>query len=44
MTTTNTPPITCPVLGVADHQRAVVTLSAAFHHDPVFEWIYLDAA
>ena len=46
MTTTTTtstqPSILCPVLGAADHPQAVSTLSAAFHHDPVFEWIYAD--
>lgn len=44
MTITNTPSTPCPVLGAADHQRAVATLSAAFHHDPVFEWVYVDPA
>jgi ribosomal protein S18 acetylase RimI-like enzyme len=44
MTITTTPSLPCPVLGVADHQRAVAALSAAFHHDPVFEWVYVDPA
>jgi GNAT superfamily N-acetyltransferase len=43
-TTTTDPSIPCPVIGPADHQRAVATLSAAFHHDPVFEWMYVDPA
>jgi GNAT superfamily N-acetyltransferase len=44
MTNTTTPSLPSPVLGVADHQRAVATLSAAFQHDPVFEWVYVDPA
>ncbi len=35
---------TSPVFHPADHQAAVGTLSEAFHRDPVFEWIYPDAA
>lgn len=42
MTITTTPSLPCPVLRDDDHQRAVATLSAAFHHDPVFEWVYVD--
>jgi ribosomal protein S18 acetylase RimI-like enzyme len=41
-TTTHTP--AQPTVVLADHQQAVATLSAAFHHDPVFEWIYPDAS
>jgi ribosomal protein S18 acetylase RimI-like enzyme len=44
MTITNTPSVPCPVVGAADHPRAVATLSAAFHRDPVFEWVYVDPA
>ena len=39
-----TTPATTILLTPADHPRAVTTLSAAFQHDPVFEWIYVDAA
>ena len=42
-TITTTAP-TSPVFHPADHEPAVATLSAAFHHDPVFEWIYADVA
>jgi len=32
-----------PVIDIAhDHDRVVTALSAAFHRDPVFEWIYTD--
>ena len=41
-TTITTPAPTSPVFYPADHGRAVATLSAAFHRDPVFEWIYPD--
>jgi len=40
-----TPPTpTSPIFYPADHAPAVATLSAAFHRDPVFEWIYPDEA
>jgi GNAT superfamily N-acetyltransferase len=42
--TTTTPAPTSPVFYPADHRPAVATLSAAFHRDPVFEWIYPDAS
>jgi GNAT superfamily N-acetyltransferase len=33
----------CPIVDpVHDHDDVVSTLSAAFHRDPVFEWIYED--
>jgi len=41
-TPSNTPAPTSPVLYPEDHDPAVATLSAAFHRDPVFEWIYPD--
>ena len=42
-TATNTTPApTSPIFYPTDHRRAVDTLSAAFHRDPVFEWIYPD--
>jgi ribosomal protein S18 acetylase RimI-like enzyme len=37
-----TPAPTSPVFFPEDHWRAVATLSEAFHHDPVFEWVYPD--
>jgi len=40
--TITTPTSPCPTIAPADHTRAVATLSAAFHHDPVFEWMYQD--
>ena len=33
---------TSPLFQPEDHRLAVATLSAAFHRDPVFEWIYPD--
>ena len=39
-----TPAPTSPVFYPEDHELAVATLSAAFHRDPVFEWIYPDAS
>lgn len=44
MSITTNPAVPCAILGTGDHQRAVTTLSAAFQRDPVFEWIYVDAA
>jgi ribosomal protein S18 acetylase RimI-like enzyme len=41
---TTTPAPTSPIFYLDDHGRAVDTLSAAFHRDPVFEWIYPDAS
>jgi ribosomal protein S18 acetylase RimI-like enzyme len=41
-TAPNTAP-TSPVFYPEDHEPAVATLSAAFHLDPVFQWIYPDA-
>jgi ribosomal protein S18 acetylase RimI-like enzyme len=43
-TPSTTPGPTSPVFHPADHAAAVATRSAAFHHDPVFEWIYQDAS
>jgi GNAT superfamily N-acetyltransferase len=42
--TITTPTPTSPIFYPADHGPAVATLSAAFHRDPVFEWIYPDAS
>src|SRR5690348_5127244 len=39
-----TPAPTSPVFYPEDHEAAVATLSAAFHRDPVFEWIYPNAS
>jgi ribosomal protein S18 acetylase RimI-like enzyme len=33
-----------PTIGPTGHEEAIATLSAAFHRDPVFEWIYPDVA
>jgi ribosomal protein S18 acetylase RimI-like enzyme len=38
------PSPTSPVFHAEAHEPAVGTLSAAFHRDPVFEWIYPDAS
>ena len=43
-TPSTTPGPTSPIFHPDDHEAAVATLSAAFHHDPVFEWIYQDAS
>ena len=42
ITTTSPPGPTSPIFHPAAHGRAVATLSEAFHHDPVFEWVYPD--
>ena len=39
-----TPAPTSPVFYRDHYEGAVATLSAAFHRDPVFEWIYPDVA